>query len=61
MYRSFFCMLEAVEDLRDCPGFAALAGPAAMSSLMGVVGTRCSDDIESSDDEEDANVGDDCV
>merc|ERR1712039_296029 len=46
--------LQAKEDLLECPGFVALAGPAAAQALAAVGGGRQADDVESScPDEED--------
>mmetsp|Transcript_29886 Transcript_29886/g.93421 ORF Transcript_29886/g.93421 Transcript_29886/m.93421 type:complete len:825 (-) Transcript_29886:16-2490(-) len=53
--------LQAKEDLLECPGFAALAGPEAAAALSAAGGTQRAEDVESSsagddeDDLEDAN------
>mmetsp|Transcript_63062 Transcript_63062/g.150272 ORF Transcript_63062/g.150272 Transcript_63062/m.150272 type:complete len:800 (+) Transcript_63062:119-2518(+) len=51
--------IHAIQDLREHPGFDAFVGPAAIAALMAAVGDKVADDICSTDDEEDANVGDD--
>mmetsp|Transcript_51630 Transcript_51630/g.95579 ORF Transcript_51630/g.95579 Transcript_51630/m.95579 type:complete len:799 (-) Transcript_51630:54-2450(-) len=55
------CALLAIEDLRECVGFDVLVGPAVWAGLLAVVGNRQADDIVSSDEDQDAFVGDDCA
>eukprot|EP00928_Gymnodinium_smaydae_P070282 TRINITY_DN54154_c0_g1_i1.p1 TRINITY_DN54154_c0_g1~~TRINITY_DN54154_c0_g1_i1.p1 ORF type:complete len:816 (+),score=148.55 TRINITY_DN54154_c0_g1_i1:79-2526(+) len=51
--------LQTKEDLAECEGFVSLAGPQAAAALAAAGGGRHSDDVESSDGEDDLDDGED--